>query len=86
MSGSMDIVKKESWFWPGEEANNLSRPKSKKEVRARAMAKEEAKIKARARTKREVRGRVPHQGVVLGCRRVQHSGWGHCQVLFSSER
>lgn len=55
MSGSMDVVKKEPWFWPGEKANNLAEPKSKKEVRARAVVKEEAKIKARARAKQEAR-------------------------------
>uniref|UniRef100_A0A8C4KZH5 G protein-coupled receptor associated sorting protein 2 n=1 Tax=Equus asinus asinus TaxID=83772 RepID=A0A8C4KZH5_EQUAS len=53
MPESIDVIKKESWFWPGEEASNLSRPKSKKEARTRAMAKEEAKTKARARDKQE---------------------------------
>ena len=55
ISGSMDVVKKEPWFWLGEKANNLAKPKSKKEVRARAVVKEEAKIKARARAKQEAR-------------------------------
>lgn len=55
MSESMDVVKKEPWFLPGEKTNNLVKPKSKKEVRARAVVKEEAKIKARARAKQEAR-------------------------------
>ncbi|KAI4554953.1 hypothetical protein MJG53_020252 [Ovis ammon polii x Ovis aries] len=55
MSESMDVVKKEPWFLPREKTSNLAKPKSKKEVRARAVVKEEAKIKARARAKPEAR-------------------------------
>ncbi|XP_030162097.1 G-protein coupled receptor-associated sorting protein 1 [Lynx canadensis] len=57
VSGSLDVVQKESWFWPGEKANNLSRPKFKKEAKARKMAKEKVKTKARARAKPETRSK-----------------------------
>ncbi|MBZ3875991.1 G-protein coupled receptor-associated sorting protein 1 [Sciurus carolinensis] len=55
MSASLDVIKKESWFWPEEKPNSFLRSKTKKESRARALAKEEAKTKARARAKREAR-------------------------------
>ncbi|XP_012499638.1 PREDICTED: G-protein coupled receptor-associated sorting protein 1 [Propithecus coquereli] len=55
MSGSIDVIKKESCFWPEEKINTFSRPKTKKEARARAIAKAEAKTKARARAKQEAR-------------------------------
>ncbi|XP_036780748.2 G-protein coupled receptor-associated sorting protein 1 [Manis pentadactyla] len=55
MPGSIGIGKTESWFWPGEKSNKLSRPKSNKEFCARAMEKEEAKTKARARARREAK-------------------------------
>ncbi|KAL4695113.1 hypothetical protein H8959_000208 [Pygathrix nigripes] len=55
MPGSIDVIKRESCFWPEENANTFSRPMIKKEARARAMAKEEAKTKARARAKQEAR-------------------------------
>nr|XP_012614249.1 G-protein coupled receptor-associated sorting protein 1 [Microcebus murinus]XP_012614250.1 G-protein coupled receptor-associated sorting protein 1 [Microcebus murinus]XP_012614251.1 G-protein coupled receptor-associated sorting protein 1 [Microcebus murinus]XP_020140510.1 G-protein coupled receptor-associated sorting protein 1 [Microcebus murinus]XP_020140511.1 G-protein coupled receptor-associated sorting protein 1 [Microcebus murinus]XP_020140512.1 G-protein coupled receptor-associated so len=55
MSGSIDVIKKESCFWPEEKINTFSRPKTKKEARARAIAKAEAKSKARARARQEAR-------------------------------
>uniref|UniRef100_I3N015 G protein-coupled receptor associated sorting protein 1 n=1 Tax=Ictidomys tridecemlineatus TaxID=43179 RepID=I3N015_ICTTR len=53
MSASLDVIKKESWFWNEEKDNSFLRSKTKKESRARALAKGEAKTKARARAKRE---------------------------------
>nr|XP_002720391.2 G-protein coupled receptor-associated sorting protein 1 [Oryctolagus cuniculus] len=55
ISGCMDVRKNEPWFLPGEKAGNFLWPKTKKEARARAMAKEEAKAKTRAKAKREVK-------------------------------
>ncbi|XP_053435490.1 G-protein coupled receptor-associated sorting protein 1 [Nycticebus coucang] len=55
MSGPIDVIKKESCFQPEENVNTFSRPKTKKDARARAIAKEEAKTKARARAKQESR-------------------------------
>ncbi|XP_048192915.1 G-protein coupled receptor-associated sorting protein 1 isoform X2 [Perognathus longimembris pacificus] len=45
MPGSIDVIKEESWLWPGEKANMYL--KTKKEARARTVAKEEARARDR---------------------------------------
>ncbi|KAL1766681.1 G-protein coupled receptor-associated sorting 1 [Sigmodon hispidus] len=55
LSGSVDTVKKESWFLPEDKAIAFSKSKTKKEPRTKAMPKEEFKTTAKASSKQEAK-------------------------------